>query len=79
MVNALAYLGAFALWIVAAGLPEEGVARWIGTLAFHVLVAALIRWLWIRPQRPKPRFASPSIFLIAAGVALLGRMGQTAG
>lgn len=77
-MNALGHLGALALWIVAAGLPDEGVARWIGTLVFHLLVAASIRWLWIRPQRPKPPFASPSIFLIAAGVALLGRMGPNA-
>ena len=75
---ALAYLGALAVWIVVAGLPADGVARWIGALVFHLLVAALIRWLWIRPQRPKPAFASPWIFLIAAGVALLGRMGQPA-
>lgn len=77
MVDALLYLGALALWLVAAGLPDDGVARWVGALVFHLLVAALIRWLWIRPQRPKPPFLSPWIFAIAAGVALLGRMGQS--
>ena len=77
-MNALAYVGALALWMVAAGPPHDGIARWIGGLVFHLLVAALIRWLWVRPQRPKPPFTSPWIFVIAAGVALLGRMGQTA-
>lgn len=76
-MNALSYLGAIVVWLLAAGLPEDGAARWVGALVFHLLVAALIRWLWIRPQRPKPAFASPWIFLIAAGVALLGRMGQS--
>lgn len=76
MVTAVHYIAALGLWLVAAGPPEDGVARWIGALTFHILVAALIRWLWIRPQRPKPSFASPWIFAIAAGVAFLGRIGQ---
>ena len=76
MVTAGYYVAAVALWLVAAGPPEDGVARWVGTLVFHLLVAALMRWLWIRPQRPKPAFMSPWLFAIAAGVALLGRMGQ---
>lgn len=78
MVDALAYAGALALWVLAAGLPDDGVARWAGALVFHLLVAALIRWLWIRPQRLKPSFMSPWLFAIAAGVALLGRVGQNA-
>lgn len=76
--NGLAYAASIALWLIVAGAPEDGVARWLGALAFHLLAAALMRWLWIRPQRPKPEFWAPSVFLIAAGVALLGRMGQNA-
>lgn len=73
----LAYIASIAAWLIAAGVPSDGSARWIGALAFHLVAAALIRWLWIRPQRPKPEFWGPSVFLIAAGVALLGRMGQS--
>lgn len=67
-----------ALWLVAAGLPgDQPVARWVGALAFHLLAALLITWLFVRKQEPRPALWSPWLFLVAAGVALLGRFSQT--
>ena len=51
-------------------------ARWIGELIFHLLAALLITWLWMRKQEPRPSLLSPWLFLVAAGIALLGRFGQ---
>lgn len=79
LLTVVTYVGALALWFLAAGPPREGVARWIGTLVFHLLAAALMRWIWIRPQRPKPAFWAPALFLLAAAVALLGRVSQSGG
>ena len=74
----LSFAGSIALWIVAAGLPQgEPVARWIGTLLFHLLAALLIVWLFFRKQEPRPPLLSPWLFLVAAGIALLGRFNQT--
>jgi hypothetical protein len=74
--KALAYLGSIAAWVAAAGLPDGGsVARWIGTLLFHLLAALLIRWIYTRRQVPRPTLWSPWLFLGAAGIALLGRLG----
>lgn len=68
-----------AVWLVAAGPPgDEPVARWAGMLAFHLVAAALMRWLYIRVQKPRPPVLSPTLFLIAAGIALLGRFGPSA-
>lgn len=72
----VAIAGAAAVWLVAAGPPgDQTMATWIGRLAFHLVAAVLMRWLWVRVQKPRPRILSPSLFLIAAGVALLGRFG----
>lgn len=72
----LAFAAAIAVWLAAAGPPgEQPVAGWIGMLLFHLAAAAAIRWLYIRVQKPRPRVWSPVLFLIAAGVALLGRFG----
>lgn len=63
-------------WLVAAGPPgEQSVAAWVGMLAFHLLAALLIRWVYTRRQVPRPALLSPALFLIAAGIALLGRVG----
>ena len=78
MVEILSFAAAIALWLVASGGPTDGAARWVGELVFHLLAAMLIRWLWIRPQKPKPAFWAPSLFAIAAGIALLGRFGPSA-
>lgn len=73
----LAFAATFVVWLVAAGGPgDESMARWVGMLGFHLVAAALIRWLYTRPQRPRPPLASPVLFLIAAAIALLGRFGQ---
>ena len=73
----LGFVGSIALWLLAAGGPgDEPVARWVGMLGFHVVAASVIRWLYIRVQRPRPRVVSPTLFLIAAGIALLGRLDQ---
>lgn len=78
MKRAAALLASVALWLLAAGLPEdEPVARWIGELAFHLLAALLITWLFVRKQEPRPSLLSPWLFLVAAGIALLGRFNQT--
>lgn len=64
------------VWLVAAGPPgEQSVAAWMGMLAFHLLAAVLIRWVYTRRQEPRPPMLSPALFLIAAGIALLGRVG----
>lgn len=75
--TAAGFGAAAALWIVAAGLPEEDqtVASWVGMLAFHLVAALVIRWLYIRPQKPRPPVWSPWLLAIAAGIALLGRFG----
>lgn len=74
--TALAFLGGIALWLVAAGPPgAQPVAGWVGMLLFHLLAATAIRWLYIRVQKPRPRVWSPVLFVIAAGVAVLGRFG----
>lgn len=71
-----AFVASIGVWIAAAGLPgDEPVARWIGTLLFHFVAALAIRWIYTRKQSPRPRLVSPTLFLIAAGVALLGRLG----
>lgn len=73
----LSLAASFALWLLAAGLPQdEPVARWIGTLLFHLLAALLIVWLFVRKQEPRPPLLSPWLFLVAAGIALLGRFNQ---
>lgn len=73
----VALLGSVALWLVAAGPPgDQPTARWIGGLIFHLLAALLITWLWVRKQEPGPSLLSPWLFLVAAGIALLGRLGQ---
>ncbi len=78
MKQAGALVGSIALWVVAAGLPgDQPVARWVGALVFHLLAALLITWLFVRKQEPRPSLLSPWLFLVAAGVALLGRFGQT--
>ncbi|MDP9067014.1 MAG: hypothetical protein M3N53_01530 [Actinomycetota bacterium] len=72
----LALLASLGLWLVAAGPPDdEPIARWAGMLVFHLLAALLIRWLLVRTQKPRPRLWSPWLFVIAAGVALLRRLG----
>lgn len=73
-----AALGAsIALWLVAAGPPgAQPVARWVGMLVFHLLAALLIYWLFVRKQEPRRRLMSPWLFLVAAGIALLGRVNQ---
>lgn len=72
----LAFVAAIALWIAAAGPPgDQTLAEWIGALLFHFLAALLIRWIYTRKQTPRPRLVSPTLFLIAAGIALLGRLG----
>ncbi|HJR44086.1 MAG TPA: hypothetical protein VJ927_00620 [Actinomycetota bacterium] len=78
-VTALAYIGASALWLAAAGMPDDDqtVAAWVGMLAFHLLAALVIRWLYIRPQKPRPPVWSPWLLVIAAGIALLGRFGAS--
>ena len=69
--------GSVAIWLAAAGLPgDQPVARWVGTLLFHLLAAALIVWLFVRKQVPRPAIWSPWLFLVAAGIALLGRLDQ---
>lgn len=71
-----AFLASIAAWILAAGLPEQDAgARWVGTLAFHLLAALLIKWIYTRKHSPRPPLLSPALFLIAAGIALLGRLG----
>ncbi len=78
LVLTLGFVASIALWLLAAGLPEGvPLARWAGMLLFHLLAALLIRWLLVRTQRPRPRLWSPWLFLIAAGVALLGRVGPS--
>ncbi len=73
----IAFGSSAALWLVAAGGPgDQPVARWVGVLIFQLVAALLIRYLYIRPQKPRPRTWSWSVFLIAAGVALLGRFNQ---
>jgi hypothetical protein len=75
----LALVGSVALWLVAAGMPgDDPVARWIGGLLFHLLAGALIVWLFVRKQTPRPSIWSPWLFLVAAGIALLGRFSQPA-
>lgn len=70
------FVGAIALWLVAAGPPgDQPVAGWVGMLLFHLAAAALIRWIYIRTHRPRPAVWSPVLFVIAAGIALLGRFG----
>ena len=64
-------------WLLAAGPPgDQPIAGWVGTLLFHLVAAALIRWLYLRVQKPRPPVLSPVLFFIAAGVALLGRFNQ---
>ena len=77
---AAAFVGAAALWILAAGLPErdQTIAAWVGMLAFHLVAALLIRWLLVRKQQPRPPIWSPWLLVIAAGIALLGRFGASA-
>ena len=77
--NAAGFIGAAALWIVAAGPPErdQTVAAWVGMLAFHLTAALLIRWLLVRKQEPRPAIWSPWLLVIAAGIALLGRFGAS--
>lgn len=76
VAGAAAWIAGAAAWIAAAGLPEDQpIARWIGMLLFHFVAALLIRWIYTRKQSPRPRLISPTLFLIAAGVALLGRFG----
>lgn len=66
-----------ALWLVAAGAPgEQPVAGWVGMLIFHLLAALLLYWLFVRKQEPRPRLLSPWLFVVAAGIALLGRFNQ---
>jgi thiol:disulfide interchange protein len=75
----LALGAALAVWLVAAGLPgDQGLARWVGGLLFHLLAALLICWLFVRKQQPRPGLLSPWLFLVAAGIALLGRFNQPA-
>ncbi len=80
-MNRLKEVAAFAvsvaLWLVAAGFPgHEPVARWTGELIFHLTAGLLITWLFVRKQEPRPSLLSPWLFLVAAGIALLGRFGQ---
>lgn len=78
MKRTAALLASVALWLLAAGLPEdEPIARWAGELLFHLLAALLITWLFVRKQEPRSSLLSPWLFLVAAGVALLGRFNQT--
>jgi hypothetical protein len=75
--NVLALLAAVAAWLAAAGPPGHlAVARWIGMLLFHLTAALLIRWIVSRRQVPRPSLWSPWLFVVAAGVALLGRFGS---
>lgn len=77
--RALALLASALVWLVAAGLPGgQPIARWAGALVFHLLVALLICWLFVRKQQPRPGLFSPWLFLVAAGIALLGRLNQSA-
>ncbi len=72
----LLFVASVAVWLAAAGPPgERTVAEWFGMLVFHLAAAAAMRWLYTRPQKPRPPVMSPALFLIAAGVALLGRFG----
>lgn len=74
-----AMIAAAVVWLLAAGPPgDQPVAGWIGMLLFHLAAAALMRWVYIRVQKPRPPVLAPSLFLIAAGVALLGRFGPSA-
>ena len=78
MKRTAALVASVALWVLAAGLPQdEPIARWIGELLFHLLAALLITWLFVRKQEPRPSLLSPWLFLVAAGIALLGRFNQT--
>lgn len=78
MKRSAALIASIALWLLAAGLPEdEPIARWVGELLFHLLAALLITWLFVRKQEPRPGLLSPWLFLVAAGIALLGRFNQT--
>ncbi len=72
----LAFVGSITIWIAAAGpRGDQTPAEWVGALLFHFLAALLIRWIYTRKQTPRPRLISPTLFLIAAGIALLGRFG----
>ncbi len=74
----LVFAGSITLWLLAAGLPGDApIARWAGMLLFHLLAALLIRWLLVTTQQPRRRLWSPWLFVIAAGVALLGRVGPS--
>lgn len=78
MKRIAALAASIALWLAAAGLPDDQpVARWVGQLLFHLLSALLITWLFVRKQEPRPGLLSPWLFLVAAGIALLGRFNQT--
>ncbi len=78
MKRAVALVGSIALWLLAAGLPgDQPVARWVGALIFHLLAALLITWLFLRKQDPRPSLLSPWLFLVSAGIALLGRFNHT--
>ena len=77
MKGLLTTLGSIVLWLLAAGPPgDQPPARWIGMLVFHLLAALLITWLFVRKQEPRPSLWSPWLFLVAAGIALLGRFNQ---
>lgn len=77
MTRGPALLGSIGLWLLAAGpTGDQPVARWIGMLAFHLLAALLIVWLFVRKQEPRPSLLSPWLFVVAAGIALLGRLNQ---
>ncbi len=74
----LGFAGSITLWLLAAGPHGDApIARWVGMLLFHLLSALLIRWLWVRTQQPRRRLWSPWLFVVAAGVALLGRLGPS--
>ena len=84
-VRALAWIGAAALLAVLAGLAglasTDGDADGariagavVGSLAFALAIAALIRWLVVRND-PHERVWAPSLLLIACGVALLPVIG----
>ena len=77
MRETAAVIGSIALWMLAAAPPGGRlVSEWIGTLLFHLTAALLITWLFVRKQDPRPSLWSPWLFMIAAGIALLGRFGQ---